>query len=91
MPRGAAWSCLIAVSGVGLDVVYHDEHRRSAHEAVLLSIVLMGCVTLAACVVGAADPPATLFPRVHRALTHLKTWLWDTHRGVSRKHLPHYL
>ena len=78
-------------SGVRVGLVYHDEHRRSAHEAGLLSIVLMGCVTLAACVVGAADPAATLFPRVHRVLTHLKTWLWGTHRGVSRKHLPYYL
>jgi len=34
---------------------------------------------------------ATLFPRVHRVFTHLKTWLWGTHRGVSGQHLPHYL
>ncbi len=40
---------------------------------------------------GAAKEAATLFPRVHRVFTHLKTWLWGTHRGVSRKHLPHYL
>jgi len=33
----------------------------------------------------------TLLPRVHRIFMHLKTWLWGTHRGVSRKHLPHYL
>ncbi len=40
---------------------------------------------------GAPKEAATLFPRVHRVFTHLKTWLWGTHRGVSRKHLPHYL
>jgi transposase-like protein len=33
----------------------------------------------------------TLFPRVHRIFTHLKAWLWGTHRGVGQKHLPHYL
>ena len=32
-----------------------------------------------------------MFPRVHRVFTHLKTWVWGTHRGVSKKHLPHYL
>jgi transposase-like protein len=32
-----------------------------------------------------------LFPRVHRVFSHLKTWLLGTHRGVSRRHLPHYL
>jgi len=40
---------------------------------------------------GAPKAAATLFPRVHRVFTHLKTWVWGTHRGVSRKHLPHYL
>ncbi|MGH7751482.1 MAG: IS1595 family transposase, partial [Gemmatimonadales bacterium] len=40
---------------------------------------------------GAPKAAATLFPRVHRVFTHLKTWIWGTHRGVSRKHLPHYL
>ena len=40
---------------------------------------------------GAPKAAATLFPRVHRVFAHLKTWLWGTHRGVSRKHLPHYL
>ena len=40
---------------------------------------------------GAPKEAATLFPRVHRVFTHLKTWLWGTHRDVSRKHLPHYL
>ena len=40
---------------------------------------------------GVPKEAATLFPRVHRVFTHLKTWLWGTHRGVSRKHLPHYL
>jgi transposase-like protein/ribosomal protein L37AE/L43A len=40
---------------------------------------------------GAPKEAATLFPRVHRVFTHLKTWLWGTHRHVSRKHLPHYL
>lgn len=40
---------------------------------------------------GASRNAATLFPRVHRVFSHLKTWLWGTHRGVSNKHLPHYL
>jgi transposase-like protein len=40
---------------------------------------------------GAPKAAAVLFPRVHRIFTHLKTWVWGTHRGVSRKHLPHYL
>ncbi len=40
---------------------------------------------------GHASNAATLLPRVHRVFTHLKTWLWGTHRGVGRKHLPYYL
>jgi transposase-like protein len=40
---------------------------------------------------GAPKEAVALFPRVHRVFTHLKTWLWGTHRDVSRKHLPHYL
>jgi transposase-like protein len=40
---------------------------------------------------GAPKEAATLFPRIHRVFTHLKTWVWGTHRGVSKKHLPHYL
>ena len=40
---------------------------------------------------GAGRNAESLFPRVHRVFTHLKTWLWGTHRGVSNKHLPHYL
>ena len=37
---------------------------------------------------GAPKEAAALFPRVHRVFTHLKTWVWGTHRGVSKKHLP---
>lgn len=40
---------------------------------------------------GAGTNAERLFPRVHRVFTHLKTWLWGTHRGVRHKHLPHYL
>ena len=40
---------------------------------------------------GAPKEAATLFPRIHRVFTHLTTWVWGTHRGVSKKHLPHYL
>lgn len=40
---------------------------------------------------GAPKEAAVLLPRVHRVFTHLKTWLWGTHRGVSPKHLGYYL
>ena len=40
---------------------------------------------------GTGKNAGTLFPRVHRVFTHLKAWLWGTHYGVSKKHLPHYL
>ncbi len=36
----------------------------------------------AGCDVVPAGPPV---------VTHLKTWVWGTHRGVSQNHLPHYL
>lgn len=32
-----------------------------------------------------------VLPRAHRALSNLKTWLQDTHHGVSPKHLQVYL
>lgn len=40
---------------------------------------------------GSGKNAPTLFPRVHRVFSHLKTWLLGTHHGVSRRHLPHYL
>ena len=30
-------------------------------------------------------------PRIHRVFSYLKTWLRDTHHGVSPQHLPEYL
>ena len=33
----------------------------------------------------------TLFPRVHRVFSNLKTWLAGTHHGVGEQHLQHYL
>jgi transposase-like protein len=33
----------------------------------------------------------TLFPRVHRVFSNLKTWLTGTHHGVGAHHLQHYL
>ena len=32
-----------------------------------------------------------ILPFSHMVFSHLKAWLRGTHRGVSRKHLPHYL
>ena len=32
-----------------------------------------------------------ILPRVHRVISHLKTWLPGTHRGVSEEHLQVYL
>jgi len=32
-----------------------------------------------------------ILPRVHRVISHLKTWLQGTHRGVSEEHLQVYL
>jgi transposase-like protein len=40
--------------------------------------------------VAAADLDDIL-PRVHRAISNLKTWLQGTHRGVSKEHLQVYL
>ena len=36
------------------------------------------------------DPDESL-PRVHRAISNLKSWLQGTHRGVSGEHLQVYL
>ncbi len=35
--------------------------------------------------------PDEILPRVHRVISHLKTWLQGTHRGVSEEHLQVYL
>jgi transposase-like protein len=35
--------------------------------------------------------PDQILPRVHRVISHLKTWLQGTHRGVSVEHLQDYL
>ena len=35
--------------------------------------------------------PDEILPRVHRVISHLKTWLQGTHRGVSKEHLQVYL
>ncbi len=35
--------------------------------------------------------PDEILPRVHRVISHLKTWLQGTHRGVSEQHLQTYL
>jgi transposase-like protein len=35
--------------------------------------------------------PDEILPRVHRLISHLKTWLHGTHRGVSAEHLQVYL
>ena len=37
---------------------------------------------------GAPKEAAALFPRVHWVFTHLKTWVWSTHRGVSKNTCP---
>ena len=39
----------------------------------------------------AGGDPGELLPRVHRAFSHLKTWLRGTHRGVSGEHLQVYV
>jgi transposase-like protein len=38
-----------------------------------------------------ADDQDEIVPRVHRVISHLKTWLQGTHRGVSEEHLQVYL
>jgi transposase-like protein len=38
-----------------------------------------------------AHPDEHLLPRVHRAISNLKSWLRGTHRGVSPDHLQVYL
>lgn len=38
-----------------------------------------------------ANPDEQLLPRVHRAISNLKSWLRGTHRGVSSSHLQVYL
>jgi len=38
-----------------------------------------------------ANPDEQLLPRVHRAISNLKSWLRGTHRGVSGAHLQVYL
>lgn len=35
--------------------------------------------------------PSRVLPRVHRAISNLKSWLQGTHHGVSPKHLQPYL
>jgi|SRR5665647_507514 len=37
------------------------------------------------------EDPDGILPRVHRVISHLKTWLQDTHRGVSDEYLQVYL
>ncbi len=37
------------------------------------------------------EDPDEILPRVHRAISNLKTWLQGTHRGVSGEHLQVYL
>jgi ISXO2-like transposase domain len=32
------------------------------------------------------EDPDEILPRVHRVISHLKTWLEGTHRGVSEEH-----
>lgn len=39
----------------------------------------------------AVDDLDEILPRVHRVISHLKTWLQGTHRGVSKEHLQVYL
>jgi transposase-like protein len=39
----------------------------------------------------AADDLDDILPRVHRAISNLKTWLQGTHHGVSKEHLQVYL
>jgi len=39
----------------------------------------------------AADDLDDILPRVHRAISNLKSWLQGTHRGVSSEHLQVYL
>ena len=40
---------------------------------------------------GRGTNAGTLFPRVHRVFSNLKTWLTGTHHGVGTQHLQHYL
>ena len=37
------------------------------------------------------EDPDEILPRVHRVISHLKTWLQGTHRAVSEQHLQVYL
>lgn len=37
------------------------------------------------------EDPDEILPRVHRAISNLKSWLQGTHRGVSGEHLQVYL
>jgi transposase-like protein len=37
------------------------------------------------------EDPGEILPRVHRAISNLKSWLQGTHRGVSGEHLQVYL
>jgi transposase-like protein len=37
------------------------------------------------------EDPDEILPRVHRVISHLKTWLQGTHRGVSEEYLQVYL
>lgn len=39
----------------------------------------------------AGEDPDDILPRVHRAISNLKTWLQGTHHGVSPQHLQVYL
>ena len=38
---------------------------------------------------GRTTNAGTLFPRVHRVFSNLKSWLTGTHHGVRAPHLPH--
>lgn len=37
------------------------------------------------------EEPDEILPRVHRVISHLRTWLQGTHRGVSQERLQVYL
>ena len=39
----------------------------------------------------AGQDPSRVLPRVHRAISNLKSWLQGTHHAVSPKHLQPYL
>jgi hypothetical protein len=40
---------------------------------------------------GSVAPGEQLLPRAHRAISNLKAWIHETHRGVSGAHLPVHL